>query len=115
MKLYRVVIKFAGTETIKAIKVTTSRTSAAAIKGYWGSRMSRPSYTYLYNVEVETLYATGWQPLNPEIEKIEGLITKLHAANLDQAELFAQQILDRIQYEKDRETLRRPQTTEVTV
>jgi hypothetical protein len=115
MKIYRVIIKFAGTDTIKAIKVTDRRASATSIKGYWGSRYSFTQHKRLYDVEVETLFAVGWQPLNEEVEKIEGLITKLQASSLDQAEVFAQQILDRIQYEKDRDALRRLQATEVSV
>jgi len=114
MKIYRVIVKYAGTDNIKMIKVTGTRPSAASIKGYWASRYNRTTYTRLYDVEVETLFATGWQPLNDEVERIETAITRLQASGLDQAEVFVQQLLDQIHYEKDREALRRMQAVEVT-
>lgn len=115
MKIYRVIVKYAGTDNIKMIRVTDRRPSATSIKSYWASRYNRTTYTRLYDVEVETLFATGWQPLNDEVERIEAAITRLQASGLDQAEVFAQQILNRIHYEKDREALRRLQAAEVTV
>lgn len=80
MKIYRVTVTRRNTGKIEFRKIYTKASSVHSCKAYWGSRVSRPAYEFLYNVTVETAYVTDWVQMNPATERMEAELDKFGAA-----------------------------------
>ena len=75
--MYRVTIRLRSNGNLVKRMVFTKASSMHSCRGYWASKISRPTYESIYLVDVETAFVTSWAALDPNLEKVEAAIAAM--------------------------------------